>query len=710
MQTMSKPLEHAVEQEIETKGLMSLKKALTLLQGAPATIIKLEASFKGISATTKVEAFTAFGYKPVSGHQVKSAAAAAIKLPQATYGIFYEGELRMPKIEARWNKEQLLQQPLELLYNAKVLYGVEADQNSQRKIVMKTRLSKTQAQMRAVRESEEFRKCAMEANAGRRLSPICIKVRHQAGSLDKAEVTLELPQEAYKSPILLTIEEMIKAQFWAHYKPITPIPQLPLGVAKLEFDWARAGDVAQVKVEHRNGAYKFENVRIPHMVQGVMPLCARNRVYDWLEQKATFNRAPASCRVEPEIATTFDGKTYAYKINDCEHVLMMDGSRAFPIAVLTRTITGIKKMVKILSGESKIEIVPESGSLKVKLDGREETINPGQTFYEKSTRTGNVIVEIRHYQDGVYYVYVPNQALHVLTDGVSIEVIAPQFLRGRAVGLCGDLNGEVVADLPTPRECIMKPKLAAMSYMLNKEGSSGSSSGARCAGIPSAYLPEYKNAAQVCVKERNIPTPILPIFERMQALNKPVVSAHMVEKQRNQICISKEKIHICSGQSEVSHQGMVRSSPLAIKTKKVEYACIAAPSSKAQSLEKRAKGGESLSMELTSIPTAFSKMEAEPISCGPASTGMGVGNGGSGMGGGNGFSGLGGGNGGSGMGGVSGGSRMGGGRGRSGSHSDGGNRGSGMGGGNGGSGMGGGRGRSESFSGNGGSPSTHGSW
>ena len=243
---ISKPIGQALEREIEEKGLLSVKNVLTLLQGAPATVIKLEASLKGLHGARTAEIYTAFGYKRISERHVMSSAASALKLPQGqAYGVFYEGELRTPKILTRWNNEQLLQQPLELLYNAKVLYGVEADQHRQKKIVLKSRLIKTQAQIRAVRESEEFKKCEIEANAGRRLSPICIMVRHQAGSLDKAVVNLELPQEFYTSPVLLTIEQFIKAKLFAHYKPIVPAPPQPRqGMAKLEFDWARAGDVA----------------------------------------------------------------------------------------------------------------------------------------------------------------------------------------------------------------------------------------------------------------------------------------------------------------------------------------------------------------------------------------------------------------------------------------------------------------------------------
>merc|ERR1719423_408964 len=65
---------------------------------------------------------------------------------------------------------------------------------------------------------------------------------------------------------------------------------------------------------------------------------------------------------------------------------------------------------------------------------------------------------------------------------ILVEVVAPQLLKSRAVGLCGDMNGERSADLKTPGMCVMRPHLAALSYLINK---SGSASGfERCSGIP----------------------------------------------------------------------------------------------------------------------------------------------------------------------------------------------------------------------------------
>merc|ERR1711962_1611277 len=47
----------------------------------------------------------------------------------------------------------------------------------------------------------------------------------------------------------------------------------------------------------------------------------------------------------------------------------------------------------------------------------------------------------------------------------------------------------------------------------------------------------------------------------------------------------------------------------------VKYACVPAPSSKAEGLKRRAMGGETLDFELNELPVSYTKMEKEPISC-----------------------------------------------------------------------------------------------
>merc|ERR1719300_616537 len=148
------------------------------------------------------------------------------------------------------------------------------------------------------------------------------------------------------------------------------------------------------------------------------------------------------------------------------------------------------KVVKIMSGITEAQIVPaSSGSLKVLINKEEVHPIVGQKLFKKNTE-GKTIAIVQRFEDNVVSVYIPEQGLKVLSDGIRIEVVAPLLLKSRSVGLCGDMNGERSADLKTPGMCVMRPYLAALSYLIDK---SGSASGfERCSGIPTTLKTEFQ--------------------------------------------------------------------------------------------------------------------------------------------------------------------------------------------------------------------------
>merc|ERR1719283_174125 len=155
----------------------------------------------------------------------------------------------------------------------------------------------------------------------------------------------------------------------------------------------------------------------------------------------------------------------------------------------------------------------------------------------------------------------------------------------------------------------MQPKLVAISYMLNRNGYDAKF--AQCHNIQQQDLAAYQREDQRCAKEEVMKTPILAIFERVQRMTLPLVAMHKVEKQMNKVCISKEKVKTCGGL--MAGKGLGSGS---MKEKLVKYACVSAPSAKAESLKKRAMGGEALDFELNELPISYTKMEKEPFYCG----------------------------------------------------------------------------------------------
>merc|ERR1712168_730491 len=154
------------------------------------------------------------------------------------------------------------------------------------------------------------------------------------------------------------------------------------------------------------------NLRLMGYTQSIFPA---SRLYTPLEVvalKMTGSRMPSTCRVEPTFVRTFDNKTVEYKINDCEHVLLLDGSKHIPMAVTTRTVSGSeKKIVKILSGITEAQIIPtSSGSMKVLIHREEVRPMVGEKLIKKNVE-GKVIAMIQRFEDNVVSIYVPEHGL-----------------------------------------------------------------------------------------------------------------------------------------------------------------------------------------------------------------------------------------------------------------------------------------------------------
>merc|ERR1712029_274789 len=112
-------------------------------------------------------------------------------------------------------------------------------------------------------------------------------------------------------------------------------------------------------------------------------------------------------------------------------------------------------------------LIPSAGPMKVMVNGKQLRLPAVGGKLIKKSPEGKILVILQHFQDDVISVYVPEQGLQVLSNGILIEVVAPQLLKSRTVGLCGDMT----ADLKPPRMCVMPPHLAALSFIVNKSGS-----------------------------------------------------------------------------------------------------------------------------------------------------------------------------------------------------------------------------------------------
>jgi hypothetical protein len=592
MHSLSKRI--ITEQQISTE-LSNVRSILSQVEKANVVeIIGMTKSSSG-SPLNKITTVIVLGKKSEGSH-IAALQVSPVSGSGKSYGLTYEGMFELPELKNRFNIEKMLEEPLRAIVEAKLSFG---EITNMKHVKVHAELEKTEELKREIRESPEFKKCMAEQRRQLSLTPICTLVRSQAASLDKIHLTIETPKTWAESSFMTLLDGVSKALLLGNVES----EELSSGIEGQVLVEARAdrtSNLVTAKVQTPSRKLVLRNMRLMGLSQNIFPA---TRLYSPLEVvaiKMSGKHMPSTCRVEPAFLTTFDNKTVEYKINDCEHVLLMDGSKHIPMAVTTSTSTGTGKMgVKILSGITEATITPTySGTLKVIVN--KEVLRPaaGEKLIKKNTQ-GKTIAIIQRFEDNVVSVFVPEQGLKVVSDGLRIEVVAPQLLKSRAVGLCGDMNGERSADLKTPGMCVMRPSLAAYTYLL-KTSTTGFEG---CSGLPAAIKEELKRETNRCSREVIIPTPVSKLYERMSVVNKPTGMTHIVDKQSTKLCISKQMVNICL------------TKPLSIKQKSLEFVCISQPSTLASSLEKRALSGESLFQEISQLPTVFRKVEFDPVAC-----------------------------------------------------------------------------------------------
>jgi hypothetical protein len=306
---------------------------------------------------------------------------------------------------------------------------------------------------------------------------------------------------------------------------------------------------------------------------------------------------------------TFDNVEYEYGLNHCEHVVFKDCTESSRVQVTAQKMSSSKKIkVTIDNHLYEVEIPNHGTQPSIKVNGESKTyVSKSQAMertlsMEKQRGSEFIALEnnyyqdvntfVTNYEDGVYAIVSKLYGISVYADKESLEVNTYQHLfRNKACGLCGDLNDEKTADIKSAGECIMSsPKLSAYSYMIEEQ---------QCGGIPSEYKQQYLEETQKCLKKTTVPTEVSKIFNQKLSFNRK----HLSEERNNKICISKEKVNLCSSSL----------TPNEVIIKKVQYFCVS-KDSQGLMYQKMADQGDDIS-EAFSFGTSFERFVSEPIKC-----------------------------------------------------------------------------------------------
>merc|ERR1712029_668385 len=340
---------------LSTKGMMhSLSKKMiteaeipsefaqvksVLSQLDKANVVEIIAMTKGASGSElkKIKSAIVIG-KILSGPSslpMYMGAAEITPILDETFGLRFEGQIELPKLMNRWNIEKIVDEPLKADLQGKLFFGKSTEMES---IKIFVELDKTLELIREIRASPEFKKCMVEVSRQGVLSPVCSIVRHQAAALDKIHVTIEAPKAWSRSSILSFLDGVFQTLLIGNIET----EQLISGTEGTLIVETRADRTSQLvtfgKVITPTRNIVMKNLRLLGYPMFILPATVLRTPIEAAALKLTTNSIPSTCRVEPSFVRTFDNVTVDYKINDCEHVLLLGGSKHVPIAVTTRLL------------------------------------------------------------------------------------------------------------------------------------------------------------------------------------------------------------------------------------------------------------------------------------------------------------------------------------------------------------------------------------
>merc|ERR1719431_284003 len=480
----------------------SLVKTISAMNN-PAALLALRLDATLVGSSKALSAAITLGYKMESS-TIKDIIRMVTKIDLNThvtplYEILMTTSAEIPRVNILRNKEQLLQQALQVVLNGQVELGFV---NKAKEIIrLKTLLTKTEQQKEAVRTSPEFLRCTQEEQLDHPLSEVCELIRHQAASVDEVRTELVIPTFLRNMPIVdiivPNIVSIAKTLFVGQLIE-TPLNHVSPTDMRMITKVSRFGDEAQLVIEFNGRRYEIRNIRLSILLKGVFPISLRTPFMFIGLNRLT--RLPATCHVAPTHVSTFDQKTYNYQMNDCFHLLFRDCTEKIPVAVMARNLQGVQKEVKILAGVAEVLMTPTSATdmrVQLTLNGQQQIVQilPGE--FKVIRHNGVQILHIQRFEDNVYGVHAVQENTMVLFCGEHAQIFGTPLLRARSCGLCGDLNAEATADLKTPERYIMsRPRFAAYSYMIKES----------CQGIPSQDLVKYQQEKTRCVKQEIIPT------------------------------------------------------------------------------------------------------------------------------------------------------------------------------------------------------------
>merc|ERR1712198_47432 len=493
---------------MKSQSRQVLKTALRSVEKGTALSVSLGAILRGSQKSEDKKIETHIGlsqiYESLSEQKTHVTIRTIIETPKLRkpYTVEVEANTILKKPSYMWNREEIMREDLTSKLMVVGLYGYKGEE---KKSIKSTPLIlKSDEHKEYIRQSPVYERCIKDESKGRLLTGSCVELRTLISTLDKLQGKLYLPVEVAENKVVEMTSEAVKILLLPYLTQKTVEKRISGQHIEYEIESRvnGTGKLLYGEIAGNGKEVKLSNIRLGNLFTKVLPISTKYPLTTSILQKLTNYTTPSRCIIESGKVETFDRMNYTYPLNDCEHVVFAERTTKPRVVVLTKK-TPQKQHIKLVVDGRKYEVVINKETRFSR--GGKAIIKIDEEVKEFNTVMEHLDTIVTKYLDGVYTIYSRKYGVEIVADGERLEVRSyPILFRDRVTGLCGDLNGEWLADLKTPKQCILPvPKLTAMTFMLEEQ----------CSGMPQQEKSELHKFEGKCIKKEEIPTRVTKVFE-----------------------------------------------------------------------------------------------------------------------------------------------------------------------------------------------------